>query len=122
MKRRVLVVDDERRFPLLEHDYDVHYAATSEWAFALLDDFVCDFGGIDELWLDHDLGGSDTTMSLVNQLEEMAHQGFPYPVDLIVIHTANPVAAPKMAQALSPYYNVRRLSMAELAEISTVSS
>jgi hypothetical protein len=76
----VLVVDDLRHFP-----FPARYARTSKRALALL----ARTPTLDELWLDHDLGGSDTTIPVVDWLAERAFAQNPYPVGQIYVHTAN---------------------------------
>ncbi|WP_327006813.1 hypothetical protein OHA72_05780 [Dactylosporangium sp. NBC_01737] len=63
---------------------------------------------IDELWLDHDLGGEDTVWPVVEVLELAAFEGRPFDVGVVVIHSANPPGAAKMLQALRRWgYEVR---------------
>ncbi|GIJ43979.1 hypothetical protein Val02_08650 [Virgisporangium aliadipatigenens] len=66
---------------------------------------------VEELWLDHDLGGDDTIWPVVEVLERAAFEGRPFDVGVIVIHSANPAGAAKMAQALRHWgYRVRAAS------------
>ncbi len=63
---------------------------------------------LDELWLDHDLGGDDTIWPVVEVLERAAFEERPFDIGLILIHSANPSGAAKMAQALRHWgYPVR---------------
>ncbi|MEV4507435.1 cyclic-phosphate processing receiver domain-containing protein [Dactylosporangium sp. NPDC049525] len=63
---------------------------------------------IDELWLDHDLGGDDTIWPVVELLELAAFEERPFDVGVVVIHSANPPGAAKMLQALRRWgYEVR---------------
>ncbi|AEV85520.1 hypothetical protein ACWT_4498 [Actinoplanes sp. SE50] len=63
---------------------------------------------LDELWLDHDLGGEDTIWPVVAVLERAAFEERPFDVGLILIHSANPSGAAKMGQALRRWgYPVR---------------
>jgi hypothetical protein len=55
---------------------------------------------LDELWLDHDLGGDDTIWPVVEVLERAAFERRPFDVGVVIIHSANPAGATKMAQAL----------------------
>jgi len=59
---------------------------------------------IGELWLDHDLGGEDTTRPLALVLAEAAFNGDPLPIDVIVVHTANPVGRDWLTSTLSRWY------------------
>jgi hypothetical protein len=49
---------------------------------------------------DHDLGESDTIWPVVEVLERAAFDGRPFDVGVINIHSANPIGATRMAQAL----------------------
>jgi hypothetical protein len=63
---------------------------------------------IDELWLDHDLGDDDTIWPVVEVLERAAFENRPFTIGVVVIHSANPAGAAKMAQALRRWdYEVR---------------
>ena len=55
---------------------------------------------VDELWLDHDLGGDDAVWPVVEILERAAFDGRPFDIGTVNIHSANPAGAAKMAQAL----------------------
>ena len=63
---------------------------------------------IDELWLDHDLGGDDTVWPVVEVLELAAFEGRPFDIGVVLVHSANPPGVAKMAQALRRWgYQVR---------------
>ena len=63
---------------------------------------------LDELWLDHDLGDDDTIWPVVEVLERAAFEGRPFDIGVVIVHSANPVGAAKMAQALRRWdYPVR---------------
>jgi Cyclic-phosphate processing Receiver domain len=55
---------------------------------------------LDELWLDHDLGESDTIWPVVEGLERAAFEGRPFDIGVINVHSANPAGAAKIAQVL----------------------
>ncbi|GIF41899.1 hypothetical protein Axi01nite_62100 [Actinoplanes xinjiangensis] len=65
---------------------------------------------VDELWLDHDLGGDDTIWPVVEVLERAAFEGRPFDVGVVVIHSANPAGATKMAQALRRWHYPVRIA------------
>jgi hypothetical protein len=68
-------------------------------------------GRIDELWLDHDLGGDDTIWPVVAVLEEAAFTGNPLTIGVVHIHSANPPGAARISQALTRWgYTVRVVS------------
>lgn len=96
-----IVVDDERTFP-----FDATYIRNSATAKSWL---LAETGHVDELWLDHDLGGSDTTIPVVNLLCDMAFHDTPLDVGVILVHTQNPVGGDTIVRVLSRYgYNVKR--------------
>lgn len=61
----------------------------------------------DEIWLDHDLGGDDSTMPVVDYLVERAIFEHPVAVRQIIVHTANPVGRAKIVQTLQSHYPVK---------------
>ena len=64
---------------------------------------------IDELWLDHDLGGDDSIMPVVALLEEAAFNGNPFQIGMIFVHSANPSGAETVVRVLTLWnYRVRR--------------
>ncbi|MFJ7969073.1 cyclic-phosphate processing receiver domain-containing protein [Streptomyces sp. NPDC096324] len=64
---------------------------------------------IDELWLDHDLGGDDTIMPVVTLLEEAAFNGRPFQVGTVFVHSANPIGAETVMRSLARWsYRVER--------------
>lgn len=86
----ILFIDDERSLDGL----DVDIARTSAEALALLK-----LNDYDEIWFDHDLGGEDTTIPIVDYLAELAFNGSPYSAR-IIIHTANPVGRATIKRTL----------------------
>ena len=103
----VVVIDDLRTHP----DAQVHLRTSTE-AIAWLDDFD---GEIDELWLDHDLGGEDTIRPVVSFITERAFLGSPLPIKRIVVHTANPPGANWITSdnVLNAHYQVVRGSLSK---------
>ncbi|MGY0458972.1 cyclic-phosphate processing receiver domain-containing protein [Kitasatospora sp. cg17-2] len=66
---------------------------------------------VDELWLDHDLGGDDTIMPVVTLLERAAFEGRPFRIGEVLVHSANPVGAATVVRSLARWgYRVRRAS------------
>lgn len=97
----ILVVDDMRTF-----GFNATYARTSKEGLAQL------HGEWKVIWLDHDLGGDDTTMPVVDELCRMAFEGTPHQAE-IVVHTSNPVGE-SMSKVLRRYgYYVRRVDAAQ---------
>jgi hypothetical protein len=70
---------------------------------------------LDELWLDHDLGGDDTIWPVVEVLERAAFDHQPFDVGVIVIHSANPAGAAKMAQSLRRWHYPVRVASGDPA-------
>ncbi|SEG91389.1 hypothetical protein SAMN04489712_1292 [Thermomonospora echinospora] len=64
---------------------------------------------IDELWLDHDLGGDDSIMPVVAVLERAAFDGRPFRIGMIFVHSADPSGAETVVRVLKRWnYPVRR--------------
>lgn len=106
---RVLLIDDLRDF---RDGRETLIARTSAQALAIL----ADRPELDELWLDHDLGELadgrvDSIMSVVDFLNGEAAFGAPYPVQVVYVHTSNPVGAQQMMAGLQRYgYTARRVN------------
>lgn len=111
---RVLVVDDKRRvregadWP---QPTEVTYALTSREALAELDALPA----FDQVWLDHDLGGEDTTLPVADRLARMALDNEPRPW-LIVLHTQNPVGRQRLLMQLQRHYTVAHMDPATRME------
>jgi hypothetical protein len=103
MKARVVLIDDLRSFL---DGRAAEVARSSAAGVDLLNRYRDE--RLDELWLDHDLGGADTIWPVVEVLERAAFDGRPFDVGVIVVHSANPAGAAKMTQALRHWgYHVR---------------
>lgn len=98
----ILVVDDMRIFPDKVRDNIVFHALSSEAAIKFLEE---NFNLTSEIWLDHDLGGDDTVVPVINWLEEKAIQGKADHLCCIRVLTSNPVGAQKIA-ALGRYFYI----------------
>jgi hypothetical protein len=102
-KPAIVLVDDLRSFV---DGRPAEVARTSSAGVELLDHHRSH--RLDELWLDHDLGDDDTIWPVVEVLERAAFEGRPFDVGVVIIHSANPAGAAKMAQALRRWnYPVR---------------
>jgi hypothetical protein len=100
---RTILVDDLRSFV---DGRDAAVARTSAAAIELLE--RCRNQRVEELWLDHDLGGDDTVWPVVEVLERAAFDARPFDVGVVYVHSANPAGAAKMAQVLRRWgYRVR---------------
>ncbi|MFJ5776199.1 cyclic-phosphate processing receiver domain-containing protein [Streptomyces sp. NPDC093094] len=98
----ILAVDDLRALPRA-----TRLARTSREGVRLLQEHQDIF--IDELWLDHDLGGDDSIMPVVTLLEEAAFHGNPFRIGTVYVHSANPIGAETVVRSLSRWkYRVRR--------------
>lgn len=91
----ILVVDDLRVFP-----FHAVYARTSDVAVLALDTV----NQLDELWLDHDLGGEDTTMRVVDYLMERGFYDWLLPIGRVFVHTDNTPAGDTIVRCLRNYY------------------
>ena len=98
----ILGIDDLR--PLTRA---TRIARTSREGIQLLQEHRDSF--IDELWLDHDLGGDDSIMPVVTLMEEAAFGGRPFHIGTVFVHSANPIGAETVVRALTRWnYQVRR--------------
>ncbi|MFF3884221.1 cyclic-phosphate processing receiver domain-containing protein [Streptomyces sp. NPDC001914] len=98
----VLGIDDLRALPRA-----TRIARTSREGVQLLEEHRDSF--VDELWLDHDLGGDDTVMPVVTLLEEAAFDGRPFRIGTVFVHSANPIGAENVVRSLARWnYRVRR--------------
>jgi hypothetical protein len=100
---RIVLVDDLRCF------LDGRRAKVARTSMAAVELLDAHRGlRLDELWLDHDLGADDTVWPVVEVLERAAFDGNPFDVGVIVVHSANPAGAAKIAQVLRHWgYPVR---------------
>ncbi|MDG4817492.1 hypothetical protein O7628_18540 [Micromonospora sp. WMMD956] len=102
-RRTIVLVDDLRSFV---DGRCAEVARTSAAGVELLDRYRDRH--LDELWLDHDLGGGDTIWPVVEVLERAAFDNRPFDVGVIDVHSANPAGAAKVAQVLRHWgYRVR---------------
>ncbi|MFF5443201.1 cyclic-phosphate processing receiver domain-containing protein [Streptomyces achromogenes] len=98
----ILGIDDLRPLPRA-----TRIARTSLEGIQLLQEHRDGF--IDELWLDHDLGGDDNIMPVVTLLEEAAFGGQPFRIGTVFVHSANPIGAETVVRVLTRWsYHVRR--------------
>jgi hypothetical protein len=98
----ILGIDDLRALPRA-----TQIARTSHEGILLLEQHR--HHEIDELWLDHDLGGDDTIMPVVALLEEAAFDGRPFQIGMIFVHSANPSGAETIVRVLKRWdYRVLR--------------
>jgi hypothetical protein len=98
----ILGIDDLRSLPRA-----TRIARTSHDGILLLEEHRD--RAIDELWLDHDLGGDDSIMPVVTLLEEAAFNGRPFQIAMIFVHSANPSGAETVVRVLKRWnYQVRR--------------
>ncbi|MFI5533001.1 cyclic-phosphate processing receiver domain-containing protein [Kitasatospora sp. NPDC051853] len=98
----VLGIDDLRPLPRA-----TRIARTSREGVRLLEEHREVY--VDELWLDHDLGGEDDIMPVVTLLEEAAFHGRPFRIGTVHVHSANPIGAQTVVRSLERWgYPVRR--------------
>lgn len=102
---RTLVIDDLRSF--VDESRPVQYARTAQEGLDLLRrrDW-------EAIYLDHDLGPEEDSMVVVDYLCERAHHGHRFPVDVIYVHTQNPVGAANIIRSLERYgYHTQRIGV-----------
>jgi hypothetical protein len=107
---QVVVIDDLKVIPELSLRFtngEVIYLRTLDeaWIWILRSP---EDESLNELWLDHDLGGDDTIRPLVLWLADRAFHGNPYPVKKIVICSMNPVGVKWIESTLNRYYHVEK--------------
>lgn len=106
----ILLIDDLRNFRVALAARPHIVARTSEAGLEALRDLDVEEKHIDELWLDHDLGGDDTIMPVVDYLSERAFNERPLSIGRIFVHTQNSVGAKQMLASLTRYgYNAVRV-------------
>ncbi|MGN9765342.1 cyclic-phosphate processing receiver domain-containing protein [Micromonospora sp. SD12] len=102
-RRTIVLVDDLRSFV---DGRSAEVAPTSAAGVELLHRYRD--GHVDELWLDHDLGGNDTIWPVVEVLERAAFEKRPFYIGVVNVHSCNPGGAAKIAQVLRNWgYRVR---------------
>ncbi|WP_188273056.1 cyclic-phosphate processing receiver domain-containing protein [Streptomyces sp. CBMA152] len=98
----ILGIDDLRPLPRA-----TRIARTSSEGIQLLQEHHDTF--IDELWLDHDLGGDDSILPVVTLMEEAAFNARPFRIGTVFVHSANPIGAETVVRSLARWsYRVRR--------------
>ncbi|MFC9281316.1 cyclic-phosphate processing receiver domain-containing protein [Streptomyces collinus] len=101
----ILGIDDLRPLP-----WTTRIARSSGEGVKLLQEHRDSF--IDELWLDHDLGGDDSILPVVTLMEEAAFNGRPFRIGTVFVHSANPIGAETVVRSLTRWnYRVRRATL-----------
>lgn len=101
----ILGIDDLRPLP-----WTTRIARSSGEGVKLLQEHRDSF--IDELWLDHDLGGDDSILPVVTLMEEAAFSGRPFRIGTVFVHSANPMGAETVVRSLTRWnYPVRRAAV-----------
>ncbi|MEU4681140.1 cyclic-phosphate processing receiver domain-containing protein [Micromonospora sp. NPDC023737] len=103
---RIILVDDVRSFA------DGRKAQVARTSSAGVEALESSRGQrLDELWLDHDLGGDDTIWPVVEVLERAAFEEQPFDIGVVFVHSANPAGAARVMQALRRWgYHVRSVA------------
>ena len=123
---KFLVIDDERTFSGngLQSVYgesiaeaDLVYARTSDEGLLAIAkhcvDYTLHYGDEIVLYLDHDLGGSDTILPVINFLVSVKVPG----IARIRIHSQNPVSADYVNVLKRAGYLCKKISLPELKEV-----
>ncbi|MFE5325381.1 cyclic-phosphate processing receiver domain-containing protein [Embleya sp. NPDC056575] len=101
----ILGIDDLRPLP-----WATRIARTSADGIRLLHEHRDRY--VEELWLDHDLGGDDSILPVLTVLEEAAFDGRPFRIGTIFVHSANPTGAEAVVRSLTRWnYRVRRATV-----------
>jgi hypothetical protein len=110
----IVVIDDERILTDIPDHTAVMTFRTSESGIAALKKIDELLGGrIEILFLDHDLGGDDTIIPVVDYLAEQAFSGNVLNIGEIHVHTANPVGAQRImgTNLLRDNYKMTRVDL-----------
>lgn len=104
--KKVIIVDDERAFMFMPAG--TLYLRSEDEALLFLaklwiDQYYNGIEGIDELWLDHDLGEGGDTHSIARFLNLCAQANKPLVVESIKIHSMNPVGSQNLVDLLWSY-------------------
>lgn len=112
----ILLVDDERDF---REPRGHTIARTSREALNILRQVRSSGVALDELWLDHDLGGPDTTIPVLDMLAEASAHDDLFPVRRIFVHSMNNVGAATIMRSLQAYgYRATRVAASEYLVVS----
>jgi len=120
--KRILVIDDIRKMKSLNKEMqdgraELTYAETSSEGLVEIQKH----DHFDEVWFDHDLGGSDTTRSVVSLLEELHQEGRAPEIVSVYVHTDNPAGGDWLEAGLKKVYGNRvqrvRISIYDLGGI-----
>ncbi|MFE6961662.1 cyclic-phosphate processing receiver domain-containing protein [Streptomyces sp. NPDC057696] len=101
----ILGIDDLRLLP-----WTTQIARSSGEGIKLLQEHRDGF--IDELWLDHDLGGDDSILPVVTLMEEAAFNERPFRIGTVFVHSANPIGSETVVRSLTRWgYSVRQATV-----------
>lgn len=99
----ILLIDDLRDFLPQSRPQEYIVARTCAAGLAVLHELDSQGTAITELWLDHDLGGDDNIMPVVDYLNERGYNGNHFPVDNIYVHTMNSARVAAMLAGFERY-------------------
>lgn len=91
-----LLIDDLRDFKINLKPQNYHIARISKEAINLIEKYQ-----YNTVYWDHDLGGNDTSIKVIDYLTERSLRGDKYRIDLCVIRTSNPVGALNLQSAFN---------------------
>ncbi len=99
----ILLIDDLRHFKpeILRSAQPDSYLRICRSSQSAVEVLGTDDRSWDQVWLDHDLGGDDTTMAVLDYIVYRYEQGDPIPVDNYIIHSSNMVGVKNIAMALA---------------------
>jgi hypothetical protein len=111
--KNILVIDDLRTFREVMEDEIVTYARTYNEGMADLQSGQ----HWDEVWLDHDLSSKKTGYDIAKWIEYHSQTNELLPIDVIIVHSSNPVGRYKMKMALERFYKMWDVDASEYFEI-----
>lgn len=116
----IVLIDDERTFKPAVLDGEYLLFKTSAEALEWLESVDKDTQ-IDQLWFDHDLGivegQKDTTIPVVQRLEEMLFFATAPEINQVIVHTSNNVGGDRIFDSMRRYFNTQRVFAGDYLEV-----
>ena len=114
---KTVIVDDTRTFKIVSNPSV--YFRTSKDALLFLEHNKHEH--LDNLYLDHDLGEGGDIKEVVLWLAEAEYNDSPFDVDVIFVHSMNPVGAEHTLKTLQRHnYNAVRIPLPDLIDLDKI--
>jgi hypothetical protein len=116
----IVLIDDERTFKPEVLDGEYLLFKTSAEALTWLESIDRDTQ-VDQIWFDHDLGmvdgEPDTTIPVVQRLEEMLFFATAPEIGSIVVHTSNSIGGDRIFGSMKRYFTTQRVFAGDYLEV-----